>query len=102
MGLFMMVENKLKQRRNPLFVQAYEEDPMMMKEKRASLTMLVLATQNEECMEVFAEAFQNPRMGFMNHIYWDDLDTGDSDKDNLKFKEGHVMDDDTVPSCSIM
>lgn len=75
MFLFMQVEDELKQRRNSSWVQAYEENSAMMREKRLSLTTLALKEHDEECMQAFADAFQNPRSGFMDHIYWDDLET---------------------------
>jgi hypothetical protein len=73
MLLFHQIEDELKRLRNPLWVQAYEGNSLMTREKRASLTSLVLAEEDEECMEIIAEAFQSPRAGFMHHIYWDDL-----------------------------
>jgi hypothetical protein len=76
MMLFHQIEEELKRLRNPLWVRAYEQDPVMMREKRASLAGLVLTEEDDECMEVMARAFQNPRAGFMDHIYWEDLDEG--------------------------
>jgi hypothetical protein len=40
----------------------------------------VLAGEDDECLEVMAEMFQNPRSGFMQHIYWEELDTFDKVK----------------------
>lgn len=74
MMVFTQIEDELKRLRNPLWVHAYEQDPVLMREKRASLTLLVLTEQDEECMEVMSKAFQDPRAGFMEHIYWEDLD----------------------------
>ncbi|KAH8802625.1 hypothetical protein F5884DRAFT_802467 [Xylogone sp. PMI_703] len=71
MMLFLRIEDELKRLRNPLWVRAYEEDPVLMSNKRSSLTALVLAEQDEECMEVMARLFQDPRVGFMTHLYWD-------------------------------
>lgn len=34
MMLFMQIEDRLKELRNPLWVRAYEEEPVMMREKR--------------------------------------------------------------------
>lgn len=50
-----------------------------MREKRNIFTALALEGQDEECMEALARLFEDPRTGFMNYIYWDDLD----DKDTL-------------------
>jgi hypothetical protein len=47
-------------------------------------------------MEVMAEAFQNPRTGFMGLCYWDDLDTEKpGGRDPLER-------DNEIPSCSVM
>ena len=75
MFLFMQVEDELKQRRNPSWVQAYEGNSVMTREKRLSLITLALREHDEDCMQVFAHAFENPRSSFVDHIYWDDLET---------------------------
>lgn len=71
--LFGRIEDALKSVRNPLWIKAYERDPKLMREKRASLTGLVLATEDEECLRIMAREFENPRIGFKDHIYWHDL-----------------------------
>ena len=73
MLLFGRIEDALKSVRNPLWIKAYERGPKLMREKRASLTGLVLATEDEECLRLMAREFENPRIGFKDHIYWDDL-----------------------------
>lgn len=73
MLLFHHIEDELRRLRNPLWIQAYEGNSLMTREKRVSLTMLALAGEDEECLEVMAKAFQSPRAGFMDHIYWDEL-----------------------------
>jgi hypothetical protein len=40
--LFSRIEDALKSLRNPVWVRAYEEDPLLALETRASLTMLAL------------------------------------------------------------
>ncbi|KAI2470526.1 hypothetical protein F4781DRAFT_175854 [Annulohypoxylon bovei var. microspora] len=73
--LFTIMEDKLKETRNPLYVQAYEEARgELRREKRLGLVMLALSEQDDECLKIMAEVFQNPRAGFMNHIYWEDLE----------------------------
>lgn len=71
--LFMRIEDKLKELRNPLWVRAYEEDSKMMREKRLSLTTLALEGDDEECLRVMAEVFESPGMGFINYVYWEGL-----------------------------
>ncbi|KUJ19339.1 uncharacterized protein LY89DRAFT_731741 [Mollisia scopiformis] len=80
MMVFMQIEERLKALRNPVWVQAYEQDPTMMKEKRASLTVLALAGGDEECLRVMAEVFEKSRSGSINHIYWDDLENPEKTK----------------------
>lgn len=98
MLVFHQIEDELKRLRNPCWVRAYEQDPFMSREKRASLTGLVLAEQDDECMKVMAREFQNPRAGFMQHIYWDDLDDGLD-----KTKGTYTIDyDEIADSCIVM
>ncbi|KAF1815110.1 hypothetical protein P152DRAFT_412254 [Eremomyces bilateralis CBS 781.70] len=98
MVLFHRIEDKLEKMRHPLWIQAYEADPKMRKERRASLTGLMLATEDEECLKVMAELFQTPRSGFMQHIYWEDLCTSPTlvSKDPLDDDEG------TGAVCTVM
>ncbi|CAJ2511501.1 Uu.00g071260.m01.CDS01 [Anthostomella pinea] len=72
---FAQFENRLKAIRNPLYVQVYETDDPLVKEfPRVGLVGLALEVQDDECLRVMADEFQNPRAGFMNHIYWEDLE----------------------------
>ncbi|OXV06093.1 hypothetical protein Egran_06139 [Elaphomyces granulatus] len=95
MLLFLQIEDKMRQLRNPLWVEAYEGNSVLTREKRASFTSLVLAEEDEECLTVMAEEFQRPRAGFMNHIYWDDLETSESIR-------ATTADEDAGPSCRVM
>lgn len=95
MSLFLQIEDELKRRRNPLWVQAYEGDPLMTREKILSLTALALAEEDEECMEVIAEEFQSPRAGFISHVYWDDLGTSEELRSS-------IVDDKIGSSCTVM
>ncbi|KAI1769818.1 hypothetical protein F4818DRAFT_314205 [Hypoxylon cercidicola] len=74
MMLFEQFEQALKTLRNPLYVRAYETDSMWRQQKRVGLAYLALHLQDDECLRVMAREFQSPRAGFMNHIYWDDLE----------------------------
>ncbi|KAJ4289980.1 hypothetical protein N0V88_006781 [Collariella sp. IMI 366227] len=74
MMLFMMIEDELKELRNPLYVDAYEQSPAWAKNKRGRLALLALEGQDEECLHVMAARFDAARLGFMSHIYWKDLD----------------------------
>lgn len=98
MVLFHQIEDELKRLRNPLWVRAYEQEPLMMREKRASLTTLVLAEEDDECMRVMAREFQNPRAGCMQHIYWEDLDSSDKVMSSMRATNN----DEIGPSCTVM
>lgn len=95
MVLFEQIENRLKQLRNPLWVRAYEGSATLMQEKRSSLAALVIFNQDEECMKVMAEEFQNPRVGFLDHIYWKKLD-------NPQRLESSELDEELGPLCTVM
>ena len=79
MTLFMQIEDRLKTLRNPLWVQAYEQPDSTTKwEKRVALVVMALNESCQhhgqaECLTIMAEEFENPRAGWMNHIYWEDL-----------------------------
>lgn len=96
MLLFMQIEGELRRVRNPLWVRAYETELEWKRDKRVGLTFLALAEQDDECLRIMAKEFQNPRAGFMNHIYWEDLDeTG-------KTMRGQDADAPSEPDCVVM
>jgi hypothetical protein len=97
MMLFRQIEEELKRLRSPLWVLAYEREPSMMREKRLSLTTLVLAEEDDECMKVIAREFQNPRTGFTQHIYWEDLDD-----DEKILRTDPANHDEAEVSCTVM
>jgi hypothetical protein len=94
-----LFEDELNRRRNRLYVTAYEEDPKMKLEKRASLTALVMSQEDEECMEVMAHILTNPRAGAINHIYWEDLDIPGEEKPKSN-SEKHSKHNE--PACNVM
>jgi hypothetical protein len=67
-------------------------------QKRAGLTLLALAEQDEECLRVMAGVFEGMRTGFMGHIYWEDLQTGKQWGDTDSRMEGV----DGVDQCVVM
>jgi hypothetical protein len=58
----------------------------------------MLATEDKECLKVMAELFQNPRSGFMQHIYWEDLSTSI----NPVSKDPLDEDDGIGAACTVM
>ncbi|KAL7621943.1 hypothetical protein AAE478_007443 [Parahypoxylon ruwenzoriense] len=99
MMLFHQFEEELGKLRNPLYVQAYETDPLWQKQKRVGLAYLALHLQDEECLHVMAREFQNPRTGFMTHIYWDDLGSTRLRGEKPRSNRG---DDELPDQCIVM
>ncbi|KAK4238128.1 hypothetical protein C8A03DRAFT_15370 [Achaetomium macrosporum] len=100
MMLFGRFEDELKKRRNRLYIRAYETDSEWSLQKPAGLTLMALAGQDEECLRVMTDIFQNPRAGFMNHIYWKDLET--TADWARRFLEKVEDDDVGTDACSVM
>jgi hypothetical protein len=99
--LFLQMEDKLRKLQNPTYVRAYEIDRTLMREKRLSLTLGALRGDDEQCMRVLAEEFENPRAGFMDHIYWEDLET-ELCSTNLTQPKSEFDDVNMEPTCSVM
>ncbi|KAL3486947.1 hypothetical protein BJX62DRAFT_214495 [Aspergillus germanicus] len=72
MMVFGSMEERLSKRRNHLWVDAYEGHPVLTRSKRASLTMLALQEQDDECLRLMAECFEESRVGYLPLCYWDD------------------------------
>ncbi|KAK7428225.1 hypothetical protein QQZ08_005291 [Neonectria magnoliae] len=73
--LFTRIEERLKELKNPLYLTAYDRPgPWKTEKSRIALTDMALQLEDEECLRAMAEVFQNPRAGFMHHVYWEGLD----------------------------
>lgn len=72
--LFETIEKELKTVNNVVYRRAFEIDRKWERRKRLGLVYLAMETQDKECLEIMARAFQNPRAGFQDHIFWDTLD----------------------------
>lgn len=97
MMMFTKIEEELRRVGNPSYLAVYTRDPVLMREKRLSLTQLALEGIDEECLRVMAAAFEKLRCGFMDLIYWKDLDDAkkvQSKRDPLDFPGGSA--------CTIM
>jgi hypothetical protein len=96
---FIKIEGHLERVRNPLHVRAYEQDPWMAHQKRVSLVGLVLAEQDEECMEIMANAFQEEPANPEDHLYWDlhlnEPELGTSD-------QNRKVNDENDATCMVM
>ncbi|OBT45763.1 hypothetical protein VE00_03810 [Pseudogymnoascus sp. WSF 3629] len=96
---FIKIEGHLERVRNPLYVRAYEQDPWMAHQKRVSLVGLVLADQDEECMEIMANAVQEEPANPEDHLYWDlhlnEPELGTSD-------QNRQVNDENDATCMVM
>lgn len=72
--LFSQIERDLQAANNKIYRRAFETDREWQRVKLVGLVYLAMTTQDEECLRIMAKAFKNPRTGFMNHTYWEDLD----------------------------
>ncbi|KAM0548057.1 hypothetical protein ACHAPJ_010115 [Fusarium lateritium] len=96
--VFSMMEDRLKTARNPVYVQAYEEPGPWQKEKRVALTLLALTDENDECFRIMAEVLEQLRTGFLNHIYWEDLER---EEGKMKAKSNNGV-PEGVKECTVM
>ncbi|KAK3317561.1 hypothetical protein B0T19DRAFT_435196 [Cercophora scortea] len=72
----MQIEAALKKGRYSLYREAYESGaPELgsLVQKRFALVHYACISTDDEALRAIAAVFENPRAGFMNHIYWDDL-----------------------------
>ncbi|KAL7955682.1 hypothetical protein V8C34DRAFT_290742 [Trichoderma compactum] len=99
MTLFMMFEDELKKLNNPLYQEIYVVNSGR-PEKRVFLAVAALSETNEECLQVMAKILEEQRMGWMQHIYWDDLDT-DMNRP-IQRARGHSNHPIEQDACSIM
>ncbi|KAI4598717.1 hypothetical protein KJ359_002609 [Pestalotiopsis sp. 9143b] len=102
---FSVMEDELHKHRNPMYVRAYETDKFMMQDKRSSFTAMAISGDDEECLRIMADSFQAHRMGFMQNIYWDDLEVAETpEQQELRQKRDHELDSVTQVDgvCSIM
>lgn len=97
---FMGFEDELRKRQNPVWVRAYETDPTWASNKRVGLTFLAMAEEDDECLRVMAEGLQNPRVEFMDHIYWDTLDPFAGEKKTSK--RARTAESVPEPECTVM
>ncbi|EHK48622.1 hypothetical protein TRIATDRAFT_10801, partial [Trichoderma atroviride IMI 206040] len=74
MMLFMTFEDQLKKLHNPTYNQIYLANSGRNPEKRVFLVVAALAETDEECLRTMARVMEEQRGGWMDHIYWEDLD----------------------------
>jgi len=64
----------------------------------ANMSPAALQGEDDECLRIMAEEFQNPRAGLMNHIFWKDLD----DKMPSHHRKSETTNNPPVPECLVM
>ncbi|KAL7936515.1 hypothetical protein V8C35DRAFT_277939 [Trichoderma chlorosporum] len=99
MSLFMTFEVELEKVDNPTYRSIYVTNSGQISEKRVILAVAALSGDDEECLRIMARIMEEQRGGWMQHIYWDDLD---SSLDRLRQHASH-RNDTTEPSrCTVM
>lgn len=94
--LFHAIERSLKDANNKVCKRAFEMEQTWKQSKQFGLVHQAMETQDAECLKIMAQAYQDQRVGFMSHIYWKDLDTGD------KISEEKVSRTPFESACSVM
>lgn len=96
----MTFEDELKKINNPTYNQIYLSDSGRNPEKRVFLMVAALSETDEECVRTLARVMEEQRGGWMNHIYWEDLD------DSLNPLRNRMMDNRNdimaADTCNIM
>ncbi|KAL7817299.1 hypothetical protein V8C26DRAFT_398638 [Trichoderma gracile] len=98
LSLFMMFEEELKKANNPLYHDAYVANSGRSPEKRLFLAVAALSERDEECLRIMAKIMEEQRMGWMQHIYWEDLD---SSMDRFK-RQRDDAEEPELNMCNIM
>jgi hypothetical protein len=85
--------------RNPLYVKTYEHAPASMRRsRRPALIMAMMKDEDPDTLKLCAEVFQDPRVGIMGFIFWEDLRESESG-----IKKTEVEPDDlSSDMCSVM
>ncbi|KAL2755433.1 hypothetical protein ACRALDRAFT_1082332 [Sodiomyces alcalophilus JCM 7366] len=71
--ILMQMENRLKDLRHPVYIDAYEKRGEWSKTKRFGLVAMAIRDQDEECLRVMAEVFHEGRASLLDHVYWGKL-----------------------------
>jgi hypothetical protein len=98
MILFIMCEDRLRETRHPLWVRFYEQPvPQLRQQKRFALVVAMMKNEDDQALKIFAEIFENTRMGTLGYIFWDDLRTEESGRKPAW--DGHEI---PTNQCSVM
>ena len=74
MLLFMSFEDRFRETRHPLWIQAYEQpEPQLKRQKRLALVVAAMKEEDDQALKLFAEQFENLRIGALGCIFWEEL-----------------------------
>ncbi|KAF4442143.1 hypothetical protein FALBO_17303 [Fusarium albosuccineum] len=73
--MFNKIEERLREARDPVYIEAFERPGPWERVKRVGLGMLALRPEHDKSLRLIAEVLESGRCGFMDYIYWEDLDT---------------------------
>lgn len=99
MMIFMTIEDELQKLNNPTYNEIYLANSGRNPEKRVFLVVAALSENDEECVRTMARVMEEQRMGWMQHMYWEDLDDLDQVRDHSMDDRDDVM---AADACSIM
>ncbi|KAI1409507.1 hypothetical protein F5Y13DRAFT_203428 [Hypoxylon sp. FL1857] len=100
--LFERVEVQLEKKKDPLYLKAYGAKGVASTDKRSALTALALYEQDDECLKVMAEAFQNPRPSFLEFIYWDEMSFTENTADEMADEDVEHEREVGSEACAVM
>lgn len=93
---FMTVEEELREKRNPLYM-VFFENAKYPGDKRMALVLRALKGEDEECLRVMASMLEKLRVGFVSHMYWEDVEMVEERMHRMENRE-----EPKVPECTVM
>lgn len=84
MVMYMNLEKKLDELRNPMYIEAYEKQQRFERNRRVGLTLMAMTSEDDECLKAMAAEFEYSRAGFMHHMYWNDIENSKTTMRNMR------------------
>ncbi|OTA94663.1 hypothetical protein M434DRAFT_394464 [Hypoxylon sp. CO27-5] len=100
--LFEKIETRLEEQKDPLYLKAYEAEGAAKTDKRIALTALALYEQDDECLKVIADAIQSLRPGFVEFVYWEEMDFTSNTPDELAAEDVQQEREVGADACAVM
>ncbi|KAI0105575.1 hypothetical protein F4776DRAFT_471374 [Hypoxylon sp. NC0597] len=100
--LFEKIEGELEQRKDPLYLRAYEAEGAAGTDKRIALTALALYEQDDECLKVIADAIQSSKPGFIEFVYWEEMNFTSNTPDELADEDVFQEREVGADACAVM